>query len=68
MGGRMQRHFAAVKGEFSTKLSTGSASAPRFLMRIQNLAPKVTFHFNFTGVADVRPAGPAGIRRCRTDG
>ncbi|EEC33098.1 conserved hypothetical protein [Burkholderia pseudomallei 576] len=37
-------------------------------MRIQNLAPKVTFHFNFTGVADIRPAGPAGIRRCRTDG
>ncbi|AVR09137.1 hypothetical protein [Burkholderia thailandensis] len=68
MDGRRQRHFAVVKGEFSTKLSTGSADAPRFLMRIQNLAPKVMFHFNFASVMGVWPAGHAGIRRCRTDG
>ncbi|ATF35415.1 MULTISPECIES: hypothetical protein [Burkholderia] len=68
MDGRTQRLFAVVKSEFSTKLSTGSAVAPRFLMRIQNLAPKVMFHFNFAGVADVWPAGSTGIRRCRADG
>ena len=41
------RHFRAAITEFSTKLSTGPADRLQFFSRIQSLASKVRFYFNF---------------------
>jgi hypothetical protein len=44
---QQRRGFPAFRAKFSTKLSTGRAGKQQLFSRIQNLARKVKFYFNF---------------------